>query len=112
MLDEASKPTEPESWNILANYRPRAFIFVGDHQQLKPVVMSRPDRNNFAGQLSISLFARIRLAGYPGIMFNEQHRMHPAIARLVSEVFYSGALRDAASVRTETPVTMTVRGIN
>lgn len=56
VLDEASKPTEPESWNVLANYELRTFIFISDYQQLRPIVQSGPGINNFAGQLSLSLF--------------------------------------------------------
>jgi hypothetical protein len=40
VLGEASRLTEPESWNILANYEPRAFILVGNYQQLKSIVQS------------------------------------------------------------------------
>jgi superfamily I DNA and/or RNA helicase len=40
IIDEAAKPTEPETWNALANYQPRVKILDGDHQQLKPVVLS------------------------------------------------------------------------
>ena len=108
IVDEAAKSTEPETWNVLGNYRPRVFLLVGDHQQLKPTVVSSLTENNFAPQLSISLFARLRLAGIPTTMFDEQHRMQPDISRIVSEVSYGGALRDAASVKQEHPITAAI----
>lgn len=112
IIDEAAKPTEPETWNALANYQPRVKILVGDDQQLKPEVHSNRQDNNFGGQLSLSLFARLRFAGFPTVMFEEQHRMHPLISALVSEISYNRALRDSPLVKVEARATTIVRGVN
>lgn len=46
ILVETAKPTEPDILIILGNYNSRAYIFVGDHQQLKPFVISDNASNN------------------------------------------------------------------
>jgi superfamily I DNA and/or RNA helicase len=70
------------------------------------------DSNDFSGQLSLSLFAGLRFAGFLTAMFEEQRRMHPLISALVSEISYNRALRDSPLVKVEARATTIVRSLN
>jgi regulator of nonsense transcripts 1 len=95
-IDEAARLAEPELWLTLAWCNPKATLLIGDHQQLRPLVFSRPRENPFAHQLQISLFTRLKLNGFMDIMFTEQHRMVGGLCRMVSSVFYESKLVTAA----------------
>lgn len=75
------------------------------HRRFDPLAIF-PAYNVQGGDLG-----RFRLAGCSAIMFNEQHRIHAVIARLVPQGFYDGALCGAACVRTETPVTKMIKEV-
>lgn len=99
VVDEAGKASEPEMWAALAHFDPRAFIFVGDEYQLRPVITSQDQTNAFKRQLRQSLFGRLLSADVAHVTFDKQHRMEPRISSLVSKVFYGGALLDADNVK-------------
>jgi len=106
IVDEASAAPLPQVLHAacLADTAAAAF---GDFQQLPPVVISR---GRHAGRwLSRDLFqeAGVLEHGDGGLpspsdglcsMLEEQYRMRPAIRALVSDLFYGGRLKDAASV--------------
>ncbi|KAK2749152.1 hypothetical protein FQN57_006767 [Myotisia sp. PD_48] len=95
VVDEAAKARESEMWNILSDYRPIAILLAGDQNQLRPFVQDSPAENNFALQMSISLFLRLITGGFPYIMFRTQHRMQKDICDMVSSLSYSGKLETA-----------------
>jgi hypothetical protein len=100
VLDEANRASILDS--LIPLVRGRRFILVGDHLQLQPVLSEAEEAlrlepavgNNSA--IGKSLFAWLRERRFPEaatIFLDEQNRMHPVIAGLISEVFYEGKLR-------------------
>ena len=102
IIDEASRATAPEL--LIAMARAQRFVLVGDERQLPPHIdreLLREDvlepRNLTVAELREPFFAHLA-TGLPSenvVELTVQHRMHPAIGRLVSECFYDGRLRSA-----------------
>ena len=104
IVDEAGRATAPEL--LVPLVRSRRAIIVGDERQLPPMLDEDLTDNVLAQHgvtresLMESLFATLVTQGrneqLPVVqMLTVQHRMHPAIGRLVSEVFYEGRLEHA-----------------
>lgn len=104
IIDEAGRATAPEL--LVPLVRARRAIIVGDERQLPPMLdeeLSERELVNLGTsreELGESLFATLvaqgkdeRLSAVQ--MLTVQHRMHPAIGQLVSEVFYEGKLTHA-----------------
>jgi serine/threonine-protein kinase len=95
IVDEAGRATAPEL--LVPIVRGRRIILVGDHKQLPPVVDSSInsailDKLDIRQhELEISLFEELfeKSASEAKIVLSAQFRMHPAIAQLISDVFYS-----------------------
>ena len=104
IIDEAGRATAPELLTALV--KARRTVLVGDEKQLPPFVDRKySDESLIAsgfgegGRASLekSLFETLvesATAERPEIlrMLKTQHRMHPAIGRLISDVFYEGKL--------------------
>ena len=102
IIDEAGRATAPEL--LVPLVRARRAILVGDERQLPPMLDEDLSNKELAKlgtsreDLSESLFAVLVSQGkdLPTVqMLTLQHRMHPAIGQLVSEVFYEGKLTHA-----------------
>jgi serine/threonine protein kinase len=102
IIDEASRATAPEL--LIPMVRAEHFVLVGDERQLPPHIdreLLRDDvlapRNLTVEELREPFFAHIasELPSENVIELTVQHRMHPAIGRLVSDCFYDGRLRSA-----------------
>src|SRR5579875_157383 len=104
IIDEAGRATVPEL--LVPLVRSRRAILVGDERQLPPMLDEMLTKDNLANlgiekaNLEESLFATLvdqgRRAHLPAVqMLTAQHRMHPAIGRLVSTVFYDEKLENA-----------------
>ena len=100
VLDEANRATILDS--LIPLVRGRRFILVGDHLQLQPVLSEAEEQIRLeaagprASAIGKSLFAWLRERRFPEaatVFLDEQNRMHPIIAGLISEVFYEGRLR-------------------
>ncbi|WFD33302.1 ATP-dependent RNA helicase [Malassezia cuniculi] len=102
LIDEATQATEPESM-IPISLGCKQLVFVGDHQQLGPVVMSPKAAK--AG-LQRSLFERLVLLGIVPLRLEVQYRMHPCLSEFPSNMFYEGMLQNGvtATERTRTQV--------
>jgi superfamily I DNA and/or RNA helicase len=101
IIDEAGRATASEL--LIPLVRSRKAIIVGDERQLPPMIDEALSDTALAPlgvtreQLTESLFASLVEQGkeerIPAVqMLTEQHRMHPAIGRLISTVFYDGRL--------------------
>jgi superfamily I DNA and/or RNA helicase len=99
IVDEASRATATEVLIPLACSR--RIVLVGDDRQLPPYIdeaVGRPDilrqHNLTEAEIKRSLFEQLarQLPSDNTIELTHQHRMNPAIGRLVSECFYSGRL--------------------
>jgi superfamily I DNA and/or RNA helicase len=106
IIDEAGRATAPEL--LVPLVRSRRSIIVRDERQLPPMLDETLSSEALAGlgiereSLEESLFATLVAQGkdehLPVVqMLTVQHRMHPAIGRLVSTVFYDGKLENAVS---------------
>jgi superfamily I DNA and/or RNA helicase len=94
-VDEAGKMTEGEMWPILSYYyglKKAMLLVIGDQNQLKPTILSTLLENCFVSQQTMTSLARNIMNGFPYVMFNEQHRLHPDICKLVSRLFYGDLL--------------------
>lgn len=106
VIDEAGRATAPEI--LVPLVRARRAILVGDERQLPPLLDEElsPAALAKAGLtaegLDHSLFETLveeARSSKPDalVMLTTQHRMHPHIGRLVSDVFYGGGLQHAPS---------------
>jgi len=100
VLDEANRASILDS--LIPLVRGRRFVLVGDHLQLQPVLSEAEEALRLepavgnTSAIGKSLFAWLRERRFPEaatIFLDEQNRMHPVIAGLISEVFYEGKLR-------------------
>jgi serine/threonine protein kinase len=106
IIDEAGRATATEL--LVPLVRSRRAIIVGDERQLPPMIDEGLSAEALAGigatreSLAESLFALLveqaQSAQLPVVqMLTVQHRMHPAIGRLISQVFYEGKLEHAVA---------------
>jgi superfamily I DNA and/or RNA helicase len=93
MITLAAQLVEAESLIILQYEGIRHLVLAGDDKQLPATVFSM---ECIEAGYSKSLFERLKQAGIPSYLLNEQYRMHPAISRWPSSRFYSGDLLDSA----------------
>jgi serine/threonine protein kinase len=102
VIDEASRASAPEL--LIPMARSHRFVLVGDERQLPPYLdrdLLREDvlapRNLSVEELREPFFTHLA-SGLPAenvIELKLQHRMNPAIGRLISDCFYDGRLRSA-----------------
>lgn len=115
ILDEASRATPTEA--LVPMSRSRRWILVGDPRQLPPFVDrvegDSVDLSDY--DLSMELLERSLLDRLVELLPDEststltvQHRMAPAIGRLVSECFYQGALTHARADADDNPFALAV----
>eukprot|EP00897_Mesotaenium_endlicherianum_P010730 jgi/Mesen1/9686/ME000680S09085 len=85
VVEEAAEVLES---HILACLTPAAqhLILIGDHQQLRPSVAVYALAKKHG--LDVSMFERLMANGVEGTTLSVQHRMRPAIARLVAPIIY------------------------
>jgi hypothetical protein len=103
-LDEANRAGVLDS--LLALARGKRLILIGDAFQLQPVLSEseRGLREAASAGLTLSFFNWIQQRGLPRlatVFLDEQNRMHPAIAELVSNVFYDGRVRTGPAAPTD-----------
>ncbi len=106
IVDEAARATAPEALVPLA--RSGRIILVGDEKQLPPQLDDDLTQERLAAEdiqasgLEVSLFEALvtqakKKRMHALRMLKRQHRMHPAIGRLISDVFYGGDLENATT---------------
>jgi DNA replication ATP-dependent helicase Dna2 len=94
LFDEASQVTVPLA--LMAMRKARRFIFVGDQQQLPPVMLSR----SVLDKSTMSAFAR--LVAEPGdhsVMLDETYRMSQWLTAWPSKMYYGERLRSVGENR-------------
>ncbi len=85
LFDEASQITMPLA--LMAMRRGKRFVFIGDQQQLPPVVLSKSILSG-----SPSVFARLTSDNEDSVMLRETYRMNQWLAAWPSRQFYGGEL--------------------
>lgn len=116
IIDEAGMSKELESlMPIYFNLgSAKKVIFLGDHKQLRPPVMSLNRKlvgdsedglpfNIFGPQLTTPLMSRQIENGMPYVMFKTQFRMTAGIEELCSKLCYGGLLRNGENTRLADP---------
>lgn len=91
IFDEAPHARELSTLIALAHFNPAAWIFSGDVRQTKPFVRSfgdRPCRNEYAGQLRVSMMERSCHKNPDAPSLNINHRARGNLQQLASELFY------------------------
>ena len=115
IIDEASRATAPELF--IPMVRSARYVLVGDDRQLPPYLdtdalndTTLAPFNLIRSDLEQPFFSYLaeRLPESNVVDLTLQHRMHPAIGRLVSDCFYSRKLRSA---REETPLPNDLKAI-
>lgn len=99
LCDEATQATEPDVLIPLTGGVGeilRQVVLVGDHHQLPPTVLVKPDE---PGSLARSMFSRLWHAGVSSTMLDTQYRMHPDISSFPARQFYFGRLTTAVKRR-------------
>ena len=92
IFDEASQITVPLA--LMAMRKARRYIFVGDHQQLPPVVLSKSVLNSEGYSIFAKLVANQRTCMS---LLNQTYRMNTYLSQWPSERYYEGALVSAGS---------------
>lgn len=93
LIDEVTQASEPECLIPLV-HGCKQVVFVGDHQQLGPVILNSKAAD--AG-LNKSLFERLILIGHVPIRLTVQYRMHPSLSEFPSNMFYEGSLQNGVT---------------
>jgi DNA replication ATP-dependent helicase Dna2 len=86
IFDEASQVTVPLA--LLAMRAGKRFIFIGDQQQLPPVVLSQSILSR-----SASVFSRLTAHNADSVMLRETYRMNRWLTEWPSRNFYGGELQ-------------------
>ena len=94
LIDEATQAKEPESLIPLMKGAIQ-LILVGDHKQLKPCVKCLDCAEH---GLEKSMFERLNGFKVKSFLLTDQYRMHPAIAQISSQLFYSSNLKDGVQI--------------
>lgn len=90
IFDEASQITVPLA--VMAMRKAKRFVFVGDHKQLPPVVLSK----SILDEQSYSVFSRLVLKNEQvSVRLNQTYRMNRWLARWPSQQYYNGELESA-----------------
>jgi DNA replication ATP-dependent helicase Dna2 len=95
IFDEASQVTAPLA--LMAMRKGRRFVFIGDHKQLPPVLLSR----SILSGPPPSIFDRLTSSEGEGhsVMLEETYRMNRWLTEWPSRTFYDGDLRAAGPNR-------------
>jgi DNA replication ATP-dependent helicase Dna2 len=94
IFDEASQVTIPLA--LMAMRMGKKFIFIGDHKQLPPVILSE----SVLGASKASIFSRLTALDADHCeMLTETYRMNQDLAQWPSQAFYCGELVSAGANR-------------
>ncbi|KAJ0424603.1 hypothetical protein BJY00DRAFT_309028 [Aspergillus carlsbadensis] len=92
VCDEAGQCTEGDLAIALTLPSLRAFVLIGDPDQLPPTVISENLNNEGANYLKRSLMERLQKAGYPCTTLTSHYRSHPEIMDFSNQHVYGGSL--------------------
>ena len=90
IVDEAT--TMNDAQMIQAWRDSELVIEIGDHTQLGPTTLSKPNENPFVDQIGYSPFHRFIENGYPYLMLKEVMRSTKGLEAMCSDLWYQGML--------------------
>ncbi|XP_061687607.1 NFX1-type zinc finger-containing protein 1 [Syngnathoides biaculeatus] len=85
IVEEAAEVLEAHIITVLSEAC-QHLILIGDHQQLRPSSTEYDLEKNY--KMGVSMFERLVNMGLPFVRLNQQHRMRPEIARLLTPHIY------------------------
>jgi len=91
VVDESTQSVEPSTL-IPLRFKAKAYVLVGDPQQLPATVISNVD------QYKCSLFERFMKNGVKPCLLDVQYRMHEEIRKFPSLTFYDDKLQDGPNI--------------
>jgi hypothetical protein len=94
ICDESGQCTEGESMIALSKPSVKAFVLLGDPQQLAPTIITEQSAtpNPEVGFIKRSLMERLKEAGYPCSMLRMNYRCHPEVLDFFNRTVYKGQL--------------------
>ena len=97
IIDEAAQSVEPSSL-IPLQYKPEFCVLVGDHKQLPPTVLSIKCKSmNFEQSLFDRFYSSYHNTQNCSLL-TTQYRMHPDIAKYISQLFYDDQLENGLEI--------------
>lgn len=88
IIDECGMCTESDCFIPLTKFKPAKVVFVGDPQQLQPIIFSRGQVRKGLQDSFYEFFSR----SDEGILLDTQYRMHSSICKFPSRMYYSSSL--------------------
>ncbi|CRG89918.1 hypothetical protein PISL3812_06957 [Talaromyces islandicus] len=98
ICDESGQCTEGESMIALSKPSVKAFVLLGDPQQLAPTIITEKSAkpNPEVKFIKRSLMERLKEAGYPYSMLRTNYRCHPEVLDFFNRSVYKGQLTKPA----------------
>ncbi|KAJ8039291.1 Helicase with zinc finger domain 2 [Holothuria leucospilota] len=93
IVDEAGMCSEPETLIPLVTHNPYQVVLIGDHMQLRPIILE-PNARDLGAEKSLMEKYKERAH-----TLTIQYRMHEEICRIPSNAFYEGQLETADAVK-------------
>jgi hypothetical protein len=116
--DESCRATELAVLALFAHYSPKAWMFLGDPNQLHPTLLSAgrekkfcdpPFLNPFQRTGTTSFLERMIQCGHPFTMLTEQFRCQGGNAYFAVQNFYYGMVKDANAGKPINPSVAAIR---
>ena len=106
IMDEASQVASFMS--LIPLLKTKRFALVGDNKQLQPI-----EESKLSNHLNLSIFNRL-LINFPenSTFLDMQYRMNQGLAKVASELFYSGKLKTFPEISNQTLDCNTVGDVN
>ena len=94
LIDEAAQMSIPLAVSVMS--KTDKFIFVGDHQQLDPII----PKGTGSSMFSESIFQRlVRLYPANVSLLNTSYRLNDGLIRIPNALFYGGRIKSAPNLR-------------
>jgi superfamily I DNA and/or RNA helicase len=96
IIDEVSQLTEALTLLPIACAKPNKILLIGDSNQLPPALCIQSSSScmlsETEGDLSRTLFDRLKLLGHNEAILRTQYRCHPSIAEICNKLFYDNII--------------------
>ena len=105
IIDEVSQLTEALTLLPIACAKPNKVLLIGDSNQLPPALCIQSSSSSSSsgklseteGDLSRTLFDRLKLLGHNEAILRTQYRCHPSIAEICNKLFYDNIIVNGTS---------------
>jgi hypothetical protein len=94
IVNEVIKFLKVDIWNILSNYAKKLLLLIDDDAQLRSIILSDSNQNEFVYSMLMSLFHRLKLLKHSSMLLKTQYRMLNVIENMISTFFYDQRLKN------------------